>query len=203
MRGYLYLIAIIICLIAFGYWANSERVKERKEKERINQNYISEVNASKSAYTELNIVKGELKQIKPKFDSILKVNNIKEKQVEKIIIYETKIHWDTLPFNRPEPLNDSSNLLITVAAKDRCFTSEGLIDLTNTSLRPTLDDVHKINFSLYNTTIKDNGYTLYYTKRDTTRWVIIRWFYPKKHYVLQKSDCNGQTNIQEIKFIKR
>lgn len=32
MRGYLYLIAIIICLIAFGYWANSERIKERKEK---------------------------------------------------------------------------------------------------------------------------------------------------------------------------
>ena len=202
MRGYLYLIAIIIVLIAFGYWANSERIKERNEKERFENIATQEVRANKEAYTKIVLKNNEIATLKPKLDSALKSNSIKAKQVVKIITYETKIKWDTIKFIEPKALSDSSNLLIELTGVDNCIQTSGLLDLTCTKLSPSDSDVKNIRFSLLNTVVKDKGEVVYYSKRDTTKFLRFWPFARMKYYSKGISDCNGSVKVQEIQFKK-
>lgn len=203
MKTNLILIAIIIICLGFCYFFGIKWQEEKKERIRINSNYISEVNAKKEVYTQLNIKTKELNLIKPKLDSTIKANKIRPKEVQKIITYETRIKWDTIPFVLHPPISDSTNRLITVAGIDNCFTSEGLIDLTYTNLFPTKEDVSNILFSLYNTKVIDNGGVIYYSKRDTTKWWILKYFYPKKFYSKSFSDCGSKVEIKEINIVKK
>lgn len=202
MRAYLYLIAIIIVLIALNIWFNSERIKERKEKERFENIAVQEVKANKEAYTKIVLKNNEIATLKPKLDSALKVNSIKAKQVVKVITYETKIKWDTIKFIEPKPLSDSSNLLFELTGVDNCIQTVGLLDLTNTGLLPTLNDVKNIRFSLLNTIVKDKGEIIYYSKRDTIKFLRFWPFARMKYYSKGVSDCNGSIKMQEISFKK-
>jgi len=203
MKTNIILVGIIILLLVGCYFILDFGLKEKQERKRVESNLINEVNAKNEVYTQLNIKTKELNLIKPKLDSTIKANKIRPKEVQKIITYETRIKWDTIPFILHPPKSDSTNRLIMVAGIDNCFTSEGLIDLTYTNLFPTKEDVSNILFSLYNTKVIDNGGVIYYSKRDTTRWRIIRWLYPKKFYSKSFSDCNSKVEIQEINVIKK
>lgn len=203
MKTNIILILIIVLTLGLCYFFGNKWQEEKKERIRINNNLISEVNAKNDVYTQLNVKTKELSLIKPKLDSVIKANKIRPKEVQKIITYETKIKWDTIPFILHPPKSDSTNRLIMVAGIDNCFTSEGLIDLTYTNLFPTKEDVSNILFSLYNTKVIDNGGVIYYSKRDTTRWRIIRWLFPKKFYSKSFSDCNSRVEIQEINIVKK
>ena len=203
MKTNIILILIIVLTLGLCYFFCNKWQDEKNERIRINNNLISEVNAKNEAYTQINLKDKEISIIKPKLDSAIKANKIKTNEVQKIITYETRIKWDTIPFILHPPKADSSNRLITVAGIDNCFTSEGLIDLTYTNLFPTKEDVSNILFSLYNTKVIDKGGVIYYSKRDTTRWRIIRWLFPKKLYSKSFSDCNSRVEIQEINIVKK
>ena len=203
MKTNIILILIIVLTLGLCYFFCNKWQDEKNERIRINNNLISEVNAKNEAYTQINLKDKEISIIKPKLDSAIKANKIKTNEVQKIITYETRIKWDTIPFILHPPKADSSNRLITVAGIDNCFTSEGLIDLTYTNLFPTKEDVSNILFSLYNTKVIDKGGVIYYSKRDTTRWRIIRWLFPKKFYSKSFSDCNSRVEIQEINIVKK
>lgn len=108
MRGYLYLIAIIICLIAFGYWANSERVKERKEKkekiaileskEQLFQNkegeWASSVKVWSLKYSELEKANDKNKALRSDYeqklaDAYKEIENYKRKNKDLISYYSS------------------------------------------------------------------------------------------------------------------
>lgn len=203
MRTNIILILIIVITLGLCYFFGNKWQQEKNERIRINNNLISEVNAKNDVYTQLNIKVKELALIKPKYDSIVKANKILPKEVQKIITYETRIKWDTIPFILHPPIADSSNRIITVAGIDNCFTSEGLIDLRSTKLYPSNEDVDNIMFSLFNTKVIDKGGVIYYSKRDTTRWWILKYFYPKKFYSKSFSDCGSKVEIQEINIVKK
>lgn len=207
MRTNLILLIIIILLTIAGYFVLSFALKEKAERIRINNNLVNEVNAKNDAYTQLNLKAKELELIKPKLDSAIKANKIRPKQVQKVITYETKIHWDTIKFNQHPPVADETNRLITVAGIDNCFTAEGLIDLTKTKLFPTRDDVDNMMFTLFNTRVVDKGGIIYYSARDTSkRYQRILPFWPfakKKFYSKGYSDCGAKVEIQEINIIKK
>lgn len=108
MRGYLYLIAIIICLIAFGYWANSERIKERKEKkekisileskEQLFQNkegeWASSVKVWSLRYSELEKANSKNKALRSDYEQKLaeaykEIENYKRKNKDLISYYSS------------------------------------------------------------------------------------------------------------------
>ena len=203
MKTNIILILIIVLTLGLCYLFCNKWQDEKNERIRINNNLISEVNAKNDVYTQLNVKTKELSLIKPKLDSVIKANKVRPKEVQKIITYETRIKWDTIPFVLHPPISDSTNRLITVAGIDNCFTSEGLIDLRATNLYPTSKDVENIMFSLSNTKVIDKGGVIYYSKRDTTRWWILKYFYPKKFYSKSFSDCGSKVEIQEINIVKK
>jgi len=111
MRGYLYLIAIIIFLIAFGYWANSERVKERKEKkekisileskEQIFQNkqgeWASSVKVWNLKYSELEKANDKNKSLRSDYEQKLaeaykEIENYKRKNKDLISYYSSMLN---------------------------------------------------------------------------------------------------------------
>ena len=203
MKTNIILILIIVLTLGLCYFFCNKWQQEKNERIRINSNLVNEVNAKNEVYTQLNIKTKELALIKPKLDSIIKANKVKPKEVQKIITYETRIKWDTIPFILHPPKADSSNRLITVAGIDNCFTSEGLIDLRATKLYPSNEDVENIMFSLSNTKVIDKGGIIYFSKRDTTIWRIIRWAFPRKTYSKSFSDCGSKVEIQEINIVKK
>lgn len=85
MRGYLYLIAIIIVLIAFGYWANSERIANKKiiaekqtiltTKERLFTNQLqqhaSEVKVWSIRYNELEAANEKNSEVRSDYEQKL------------------------------------------------------------------------------------------------------------------------------------
>jgi len=207
MKTNLILVSIIILLTIACYFVLDFGLKEKKERIRANNNLINEINAKNEAYTQINIKTKEIALIKPKLDSVIKANKLRPKQVQKVITYETRIKWDTIRFIQRPPIADETNRLITVAGIDNCFTAEGIIDLTNTKLLPTDDDVSNMMFTLFNTKVVDNGGVIYYSARDTTkRYQRILPFWPfakKKFYSKGYSECGSKVEIQEINIIKK
>jgi hypothetical protein len=194
------LITLVFLLTAFSYGITHYWLKEKNERKRFENIAIEEVRANKEAYTKIVLKNKEIATLKPRLDSALKANNIKAKQVVKVIQYETKTVWDTIKFIEPKPLSDSSNLLIELTGVDDCMRTTGLLDLTFTQLAPTSNDVKNIRFSLLNTIVKDKGELVYYKKRDTTKLLRFWPFARMKYYSKGISDCGGQVKMQEIDF---
>ena len=116
MRGYIVLIGIIFCLISFGYWANSERLKERKEKkekiailetkERIFQNkqgeWASSVKVWSLKYSELEKANSKNKALRSDYEQKLseaykEIENYKRKNKDLISYYSALLEAkDTL-----------------------------------------------------------------------------------------------------------
>jgi len=184
------------CFVLYGLYS-----AEKQEKERLGSNWQNEVKHSTEAFTQLSLVKGELKDMRPGLDSIRKTLSIKEKNLVKIVTYETYRRIDSVNMIGPVAL-DTFNRLIKVSGSINCFSTEAIIDLRGTGLKPTDMDVKMVKMNLTNIQVKDSGSTFYYKKRDSTKALRFWPFAKMKFYSKSVSACESQAKMQELIFEK-
>lgn len=196
----IFILLLVVSVLALGWKLNQVMV----ENARLDNNTQALRRQITTSAQVQRLFKSEFSRFYPKLDSIADEMGIKTRKIESVTNIYHKTVYDTVKVDVFEEVPGTSNRVLTFDAEKQCFKAEGLLDLTQTSLYPTDEDVLGMDFMLTNIEQTDTTTVIYYWSREKKKILFFNLPIGKKRYFTQsESACSESVVTESIDIVKK